>query len=101
MPEINSPAVSVTTKNTVSLTLGIVAIVVGVVALLIGWVPFLGLFAIPAAIIGFLLAAAGLIVALLKKGKGAGLPIVGLLICVAALILRGNWWCFCRLQSGV
>jgi hypothetical protein len=87
MPETIIPAVSVTTKNTVSLTLGIVAIVIGVIALLIGWVPFLGLFTIPAAIIGFLLAAVGVLVALLKKGKGAGLPVVGLLICIAALIL--------------
>jgi hypothetical protein len=87
MPETEIPTVSVTTKNTVSLTLGIVAIVIGVVALLIGWVPFLGLFAIPAAVIGFILAGVGVLVALLKKGKGAGLPIVGALICIAALIL--------------
>jgi hypothetical protein len=34
--------VSLTTKNTASLTMGIAAIVVGILALLFGWVPFLG-----------------------------------------------------------
>jgi hypothetical protein len=80
-------SVSVTTRNTVSLTLGIVSIVVGVIALLIGWVPFLGLFAIPIAIIGVLMAGAGFLFAVIKKGKGLGLPIVGGLICIAGLIV--------------
>jgi len=79
--------VVVTTKNTGSLTLGIVAIVIGVLALLGGWVPFLGLLAIPFALIGALLAGVGLLLAMVKGFKGAGMPLLGGAICVAAMIL--------------
>ena len=87
MSETNIPSVEITTKNTVALTLGLVSTVIGVIALLIGWVPFLGLFAIPGAVIGLILAIIGGIVALAKRGKGIGLPILGGVICVGALIL--------------
>ena len=87
MPETNLPSVEITTKNTVALTLGITSTVIGVIALLIGWVPFLGLFAIPGAVIGLILAIVGGIVAIAKKGKGIGLPILGGVICTCALIL--------------
>jgi hypothetical protein len=79
--------VIVTTKNTASLTLGIIALVVGVLSLLVGWIPFLGLIAIPAAIIGLLLAGIGFVIALFKSGKGIGMPLLGGVICVGALIL--------------
>jgi len=83
----NIHTVEVTTKNTGSLAMGISAIAVGVLALLVGWVPFLGLLAIPAAVIGLLLAGIGVILALIKKGKGFGLPVLGVVICAGALIL--------------
>jgi hypothetical protein len=79
--------VAVTTKNTLSLTLGIIALVVGVLSLLVGWIPFLGLLAIPAAIIGLLLSGLGFLIALFKGGKGIGMPVLAGAICVAALIL--------------
>jgi len=79
--------VIVTTKNTASLTLGIIAIVVGVLSLLVGWIPFLGLLAIPAAVIGLLLAGIGFVIALFKRGKGFGMPLLGAGICIAAFIL--------------
>lgn len=79
--------VIVTTKNTASLTLGIIALVVGVLSLLVGWIPFLGLLAIPTAIIGLLLAGIGFLIALFKSGKGIGMPILGGVVCVGALIL--------------
>jgi hypothetical protein len=87
MPETNTPQVEITTKNTVALTLGIISTVIGVIALLIGWVPFLGLFAIPGAVIGLILALIGGITAIAKKGKGIGLPILGGVICLCAFIL--------------
>jgi len=79
--------VVVTTKNPASLTLGIVSVVIGVLALLSGWVPYLGLLAIPGAVIGGILAVLGLIIAALKKFRGAILPILGGAICTAAIIL--------------
>lgn len=83
----DSQTVTITTKNTAALTLGIIAVVVGVLSLLVGWIPFLGLLAIPTAIIGFLLAGIGVVIALFKGAKGIGMPLLGGVICVAALLL--------------
>lgn len=79
--------VILTTKNTASLTLGIISVVTGVLALLFGWVPFLGLLAIPVALIGGLLAGLGLVIALFNGFRGIGMPLLGAAICVAAGIL--------------
>ena len=75
--------ISLTTKNTASLTMGIAAIVVGIFALLFGWVPFLGLFAIPVAMLGIVLAGIGLLLAVMRKFKGAGLPLLGGVLSIA------------------
>lgn len=77
--------VSLTTKNTASLTMGIAAIVVGIFALLFGWVPFLGLFAIPVAVLGIVLAGIGLLLAVMRKFKGAGLPLLGGVLSIAGV----------------
>lgn len=82
-----SQTIVATTKNTISLALGIIAVVVGVLALLVGWIPLLGLFAIPAAVIGLVLAGVGVLFALLKRRGGAGMPLLGCAICVAAIVL--------------
>src|SRR5687768_1846159 len=79
--------VIVTTKNTASLTLGIIALVIGVLSLLIGWIPYLGLIALPVAVIGLLLAGIGFGIALVKAGKGIGMPVLGGIICCGAIAL--------------
>lgn len=80
--------VVVTTRNTSALTMGIIAIVLGVLALMFGWVPFLGLFSIPVAILGGLLAGIGLFLAMCNGGaRAAGLPMLGGVICAAAIVL--------------
>jgi len=79
--------VIVTTKNTASLTLGITALVVGVLSLLVGWIPFFGLIALPVAVIGLLLAGIGFGIAVVKGGKGIGMPVLGGLICCGAFVL--------------
>lgn len=79
--------VTVTTKNTTALTMGIIAIVLGVFGLLIGWIPFLGLLAVPVAVIGGFLALIGLILAALKKFKGWSMPLLGGLVCLLALLI--------------
>jgi hypothetical protein len=76
-----------TTKNVISLTLGIIGVVVGVLALLSGWIPYLGLATIPIAIIGFLLSGMGVGFACFKKFNSIELPILGCLICVGAILL--------------
>ena len=55
--------------------------------MLVGWIPFLGLIAIPAAVIGFLLAGIGFLIALFKRGKGIVMPIVAGLVCSAAFVV--------------
>jgi len=75
--------VIVTTKNTASLTLGIIALVIGVLSLLVGWVPYLGLVALPVAVIGLLLAG----IALVKGGRGFGMPVLGGIICCGGFVL--------------
>ena len=79
--------VIVTTKNTASLALGIIALVVGVLSLLVGWIPFLGLLAIPTAIIGLILAGIGFVIALFTGCKGIGMPLLAGAICTAAFFL--------------
>jgi len=82
-----SREVIVTTKNTPSLTLGIISIVIGVLGMLVGWIPFIGLLAVPLAIIGLTLAGIGGLIALMKGFKGIGMPLLGGLISVMALVL--------------
>lgn len=74
---MNQQQVIITTKNAVSLTLGIIAIVLAVLALLVGWIPYLGLIAIPFAVIALLLAGIGLLAAIAKAGKGVAMPLLG------------------------
>lgn len=81
------PRVIAASNNVASLTLGIIATVVGVLSLLVGWIPYLGLFAVPVAVIGLLLAGSGAVMALLKRGRGIGMPLVGGAICAVAFIV--------------
>jgi hypothetical protein len=78
--------VSFTTKNTASLVAGILSTLFGIVALLVTWIPYLGVFGLPAAGIGIILALFGCIAALMK-GKGWGLPMLGGAICLTAFLL--------------
>jgi hypothetical protein len=83
----HNTTITVTTKNTPALTLGIIAIVLGVLAMLVGWIPFLGLLALPIAGIGIFMAFIGLILSLIKKFKGIGMPLLGVVICFFAIVI--------------
>lgn len=74
-------------QNSASLVLGIIALVFGSLALLVGWIPFLGLLAIPVAVLGGLLALIGLVIALVKNGRGIILPLVGGAVCGLAFFI--------------
>lgn len=73
------------TRNSGSLTLGIISIVLAVLCLLICWIPFLGLIAIPGAVIALLLALLGILLALLKAGRGIAMPLIGLFLSLAPI----------------
>lgn len=79
----------VLTKNAASLTMGIIAIVLGVLALLIGWIPLAGVMATPLIVIAILMAIIGIIIAACKKFVGWGMPVLGLIINLIALIIMG------------
>ena len=83
----NQSSVAVTTRNTISLTLGIISLVLGVCSLLVGWIPFLGMIAIPAAVIGVCLGALGLLIAAFKRFQGFGMPLIGCVVSGAAAVL--------------
>jgi archaellum component FlaG (FlaF/FlaG flagellin family) len=82
-----SNEVVLSTKNTPSLTLGIISIVIGVLSVLVGWFPFLGLLAIPFALIGFFFSGIGVLIALFKKFNGIVMPLLGGFICMIGFIL--------------
>jgi len=65
--------------------MGIAAVVVGIFALLFGWVPFLGLFAIPVAALGLFLAGIGFLLAMMRKFKGMGMPLLGGVLSIAGV----------------
>lgn len=82
-----SEEIVVTTKNTPALALGIISLIIGTLAILGGWIPFIGLVAIPLAIIGLGFAGLGLLISLFKGFKGAGMPILGGGICFIGLMV--------------
>ena len=86
--------VSVEIKRGVS-PLGIASLVLGIIACLFCWIPFLGLFVIPLAAIGLLLALVGLIMASVNKKTGFVFPISGGIVCllsiVIALVMTGGF----------
>ncbi|XAL98201.1 hypothetical protein OT109_11390 [Phycisphaeraceae bacterium D3-23] len=76
------------TGNGAATGLGVASLVLGVIALLASWIPFIGCISVPFAVIGFVLATIGGILALTTKGRGIGLPIAGGVACVLSV---GVW----------
>jgi hypothetical protein len=65
--------------------LGIAALVLGIGACLICWIPFVGIVAIPLAVIGGLLAVIGLFGAVASRKTSMGMPISGGIVCLVAI----------------
>jgi hypothetical protein len=65
--------------------LGIASLILGIVACVFYWTPFLEPFFLWIAILGLLLAVAGLIMARINKKTGFVFPIIGLIICAVPL----------------
>jgi hypothetical protein len=67
--------------------IGVSALVLGIIAALIAWVPFLGLVAIPVALLGALLGAIGLIYGLLTRRGKVVTSSIGLALCLGSVLL--------------
>ena len=66
-------------------SMGIASLVLAIVALAFSWIPFVGVLAIPLSVLALVLALAGLLVALTRRGSGIGYPIAGGLTAALAL----------------
>lgn len=67
--------------------LGVASLVIGILVCLVTWIPLIGLLGVPFAVIGVVIAFAGILVSGLTKREGMGLPIAGLLTCLAGIAL--------------
>lgn len=67
--------------------LGLAAIIIGVFTLLGSVVPVCGIFVIPMAILGVVLAGVGFCAAVVSREKGVGVPLLGFLMCGASIVL--------------
>jgi DNA-directed RNA polymerase subunit RPC12/RpoP len=65
--------------------LGIASLVTGIVSILFCWIPFLGLFSIPIAAIGFLLAVIGITISCVSKKTGFIFSISGGIVCIISI----------------
>jgi len=70
-----------------SSSLGIASLVLGIVAFLFCWIPLLGIVSTPLSALGLVLAIAGFLVALFRRGTGIGYPIAGGLTSGLALFI--------------
>ena len=84
----NKPSqnVSVEIKRGVN-PLGIASLVLGIGACVFCWIPFLGLFVIPFAAIGLLLAVIGITAAIVGKKSSLFFPVSGAVVCVVATLI--------------
>jgi hypothetical protein len=67
--------------------IGVAALVLGIIAAMIAWVPFLGLIAIPVAVLGALLGAIGLIYGLISGRGKVATSSVGLALSCGSIVL--------------
>lgn len=68
-------------------SLAVAALALGILAALICWIPFLGLVALPVSVLGFLLGAGGLLIAIVGKRSGLAASIAGTGISLGAIVL--------------
>lgn len=71
--------------------LGIPSLALGIVALLFVWLPLVGLLSLPLSVLGLLLGIAGLVSAILHRGRGVGFPIAGSMVSLVALAFGVVW----------
>lgn len=67
--------------------LGIAALILGIIACLTCWIPVVGLFTIPLAVIGIILSIIGLIMAIVSKKAGFAFPVSGGIVCIISIVI--------------
>ena len=92
VPALNKPASAVPKDVRVEIKrgaspFGIAALVLGIISCIFCWIPFLGLLAVPLALIGLLLALVGLIMAGVNKKTGFVFPISGAVVCLLSVFI--------------
>lgn len=73
-------------KSDFSRGLGLASLILGVFALLLSWIPIIGLFSLPVALIGFLLGAGGLLAGI--KSRSFGMPGAGVVVCALSFAFQ-------------
>lgn len=73
--------------NTASLVLAIFGLIFGGPILGVAWVPFIGIVALPSAIVGTLFSTIAIFVALLRGKNGLLLPSIALVVCLSAIAM--------------
>jgi hypothetical protein len=89
---VAAPAVTevvVRSRSGSTLALGITAVAFGGFSLCGSWIPFLGLLTVPIAFIGVLIGGLGVLLALFRGFRTAGVPLVGTGMCIASIYLAG------------
>lgn len=80
-----------TTTSTSGKGLGIASMVVGIVALIWSIIPIVGAGAFWVAIVGLLMGAAAIVMAVKGKNPKKGIIITGLILCVVAVAISAYW----------
>ena len=80
VPQVHTPA---TQKGN---ALAIASLVLGILAILICWIPFLGLLALPAGLLGLVLGGIALVIAFATKRRGIATAAVGTVLSIAAMM---------------
>jgi len=67
--------------------LGVAGLVLGIGAAFVCWIPLVGLIAVPIAALGLLFAVLGLVVSLVGRKSGVGIPVSGCVVSIIALVI--------------
>ena len=84
---VHNPGASQSGANVPAIVLGIISALIGAFALLFCWIPFLGILVIPFAVIGAGIGSIGLIAVIFTRGKGLGMPLVGMCLCALSILI--------------
>jgi len=67
--------------------LGVAALVLGILSCVACWIPVIGLLSIPVALIGLLLAFAGVVMAAVNRKTGFIYPVSGGIVCILSIVI--------------
>lgn len=83
--EVRTPAAKSTSG------LGIAGLVLGIIACLTAWIPIVGVVSIPLSVLGLLFGGIGLLLALVGRRSGVGMPVAAVVVTLVALGLQVFW----------